>query len=98
MLRSEIFNGLKDILVMMDESKKDKIDSIKESDRLFEDLGLTSISLLYLMIAIEESFEIEFDGGVNNETRKYLDGLDTIVSGSYVCLSDNISEAIEGLR
>lgn len=68
MLRSEIFNGLKDILVMMDESKKDKIDSIKETDRLFEDLGLTSISLLYLMIAIEESFEIEFDGdtGVND--------------------------------
>lgn len=68
MLREEILSKLKDILLMMDDSKKEKINSIKESDRLFEDIGLTSISLLYLMIAIEESFEIEFDNdmGVND--------------------------------
>ncbi len=44
------------------------------------------------------SFEIEFDGGVNKNTRNYLGKLDIIVSGSYVCLSDNMQESIDSLR
>ena len=44
------------------------------------------------------SFEIEFDGGVNEETRKLVDGLDIVVSGSYVCLSENIQKGIDSLR
>lgn len=61
MLRSEIFNKLCDLLVMMDASKKAIIPNLKEESRLVEDVGLASVSLLYLMIAIEESFGIEFD-------------------------------------
>ena len=79
MLRVDIFNKLKDILIMMDESKKDKIDVIKEEDRLFEDIGLTSISLLYLMIAVEESFNIEFDDNVGvNDLPTVKDVIDYI--------------------
>ena len=44
------------------------------------------------------SFEIAFDGGVNDETRKLLDGLDIIVCGSYVCTSDNYQEKINTIR
>lgn len=67
MLRSEIFNKLCDLLVMMDASKKEIIPNLKEESRLVEDVGLASVSLLYLMIAIEESFGIEFDNlGVND--------------------------------
>jgi len=44
------------------------------------------------------SFEIEFDGGVNDKTRPLLDGLDTIVSGSYVCATDNYQERINTIR
>ncbi len=61
MLRSEIFNKLCDLLVMMDASKKEIIPNLKEESRLVEDVGQASVSLLYLMIAIEESFGIEFD-------------------------------------
>ena len=61
MLRSEIFNKLCDLLVMMDASKREIIPNLKEESRLMEDVGLASVSLLYLMIAIEESFGIEFD-------------------------------------
>lgn len=46
---------------MMDASKKAIIPNLKEESRLQEDVGLASVSLLYLMIAIEESFGIEFD-------------------------------------
>ena len=43
-------------------------------------------------------FEIEFDGGVNKDTRPYLDGIDTVVSGSYVCGADNYQERIDEIR
>ena len=44
------------------------------------------------------SFEIEFDGGVNNENRSLLNGLDTVVSGSYVCMSDDYQTRINEIR
>ena len=43
-------------------------------------------------------FEISFDGGVNNETIKLLDGVDIVVSGSYICMSDNYQNKINSLR
>ena len=43
-------------------------------------------------------YKISFDGGVNNKTRKLLNGLDIIVSGSYVCEKDDFQEAINTLR
>lgn len=44
------------------------------------------------------SYKISLDGGVNEETRKLMAGLDVIVSGSYVCCSDNFQERIDSLR
>ena len=45
----------------MDPNKKDAINNADENTRLQEDLGLASVSLLYLVVAIEEEFGIEFD-------------------------------------
>ena len=65
--REEVFSRLKDILVMIDPSKKDVAASLSEESRLVEDIGLASVSLLYLVIAIEEKFNIEFgDLGVED--------------------------------
>lgn len=65
--REEIFNGLKEILLMIDPSKKNIVDNLNEESRLIEDIGLASVSMLYLVIAIEEKFNIEFgDLGVND--------------------------------
>ena len=65
--REEILNGLKEILLMMDPTKKERLESVKEETRLVEDLGLMSVSLLYLVVAIEEKFGIEFgDLGVED--------------------------------
>ena len=65
--REEIFNGLKEILLMIDPSKKSIVDNLNEDSRLIEDIGLASVSMLYLVIAIEEKFNIEFgDLGVND--------------------------------
>ena len=59
--REEILQGLKRILLIMDPNKKDAINNAYENTRLQEDLGLASVSLLYLVVAIEEEFGIEFD-------------------------------------
>ena len=54
--------------------------------------------LVILRDKFDLDFEIEFDGGVNKDTRPYLDGIDTIVSGSYVCAADNYQERIDEIR
>lgn len=41
---------------------------------------------------------ISFDGGVNLETRKFLDYSDILVSGSFICISDDYQERINLLR
>lgn len=38
------------------------------------------------------------DGGVNLDTRKLLDDADVLVSGSFICMSDNYQKAIDELR
>ena len=59
--REEIFEGLKRILLIIDPNKKEQLSKVNEDTRLQEELGLTSVSLLYLVVAIEEEFNIEFD-------------------------------------
>lgn len=44
------------------------------------------------------SFIISVDGGINNETINLVQKADMVVSGSYVCLSDNYEKQIETLR
>lgn len=44
------------------------------------------------------SYVISFDGGVNKDTLSLLKGLDIIVSGSYVCMSDDYNETINTLK
>lgn len=45
--------------IMADSDNGIDYDNISESSRLAEDVGLTSISMLMLVISIEEEFKIE---------------------------------------
>ncbi len=58
--RAEIFDKLKDILLFTDDKNRSKLDTIDENTKLVTDLGFTSVSVLYMVIAIEESFGIVF--------------------------------------
>ena len=58
--RAEIFEKLKEILLFTDDKNKDKLGSIGENTKLVTELGFTSVSVLYMVIAIEESFGIVF--------------------------------------
>ena len=47
----------------------------------------------------DNNFIIAVDGGINNETISKVDNLtDCVISGSYVCLSDDFESKIESLR
>ena len=61
MSRNEIIEQLKTILVSADARNADAAANCTEQSRLTTDLGLTSVGMLYLVIAIEESFGIRFD-------------------------------------
>ena len=66
MTRSEILQGLKDILTAADGGNK-AIEGCTEESRLREDFGLTSVNILYVVIAVEEMFDMMFDNvGVNS--------------------------------
>ena len=59
--RTEIIDKLKDILLFANENNTAVIENCTEQLRLVEDLGLTSVGMQYIVIAIEEEFGIRFD-------------------------------------
>ena len=62
MQRSEIVEKLKDVLQMaLGDKANDVLENCTEDSNLVTDLGLNSIGILYLVIAIEEFFAILFD-------------------------------------
>ncbi len=61
MAREEIIERLKEILLAEDDRKKELIENCTEEMSLTEDLGFNSVALLYMVIDIEESFNIRFE-------------------------------------
>ena len=43
-------------------------------------------------------YQISIDGGINNESIKKVNNVDYVISGSYICQSDNYQERINSLR
>ncbi len=54
MTRQEILENLKEILMDADERGSELVDKVSEQSRLTEDLGLSSVNMLYMIIATEE--------------------------------------------
>ena len=60
-LRSEIKKKLIDVMQMAIPSADFDFGSITEESNLVTDIGLSSVGILYIVIAIEEFFDIRFD-------------------------------------
>jgi len=58
MSRVEILEKLREIIAFANDEQATKVE---ESARILQDLGFTSIGMLYISIAVEESFGIRFD-------------------------------------
>lgn len=59
--RSEILEKLQEIMISINDREREKIEKTTEDTRLIEDIGLNSVGMLYLVIVIEESFQIKFE-------------------------------------
>lgn len=59
--RIEIIERLKDILLTADDNSAAIIENCTEDSNLISELGLSSVGMLYLVIAIEETFQIRFE-------------------------------------
>jgi acyl carrier protein len=59
--RIEILEKLQEIMISINDSERDKIEKTTEDSRLIEDIGLNSVGMLYLVIVLEESFQIKFE-------------------------------------
>lgn len=44
------------------------------------------------------NYKISIDGGINNESIKKVNKADFVISGSYICMSDNYQDKIDSLR
>lgn len=60
MEKSEILEKLKDILRLAGTCSDEAVDACNDASNLNLDLGLTSVGVLYVVIAIEEMFSIRF--------------------------------------
>lgn len=65
--RSEIFEKLKEILLFADDKNRDMIEKCDENTKIVTELGFNSVNVLYMVIAIEESFGIVFDNVSMND-------------------------------
>lgn len=61
MSRTKIIDKLKEILLAADDRNRDKVLACTEGSKLVADLGFSSVSMLYMVIAIEEEMGIRFD-------------------------------------
>lgn len=61
MTRTEIIEKLKDIISFAMPDKAELIGNCSEDLNLSTDIGLNSVGLLYIVIAVEEFFNISFD-------------------------------------
>ena len=48
-------------MISINDNDREKIESCTEQTRLVEDIGLNSVGMLYLVIVLEESFQIKFE-------------------------------------
>ena len=59
--RNEIKEKLTDIMKMVMRDRLPDLTTLDEGSNLIRDLGLNSVGVLYIVIAIEEFFGIEFE-------------------------------------
>ena len=61
MSRTEIIEKLTDVMKLAMPASQLDVSKLTEDSNLITDVGLTSVGILYVVIAIEEFFNIRFD-------------------------------------
>ncbi|MDY6437473.1 MAG: phosphopantetheine-binding protein [Bacteroidales bacterium] len=64
--RKEILEGLKEILLLIKPSLD--LSTVTEGSQLISDIGLDSLTIMLLSLAIENKFKIKFEGTLKFNT------------------------------
>jgi len=78
MKRQEILEKLKDIILFAMPDKKEIVEKCNEESNLTTDIGLNSVGLLYVVIAVEEFFNVSFDNVSFSDFEKVKNVVDFI--------------------
>ena len=58
--RKQVFDKLKEILAFSFGDSSDVLEKCSEDSNLVTDLGLNSVGMLFMVISIEEAFDVKF--------------------------------------
>ena len=78
MERQEIIDKLKDLINFAMPNKRDIIEKCNEDSNLTTDIGLNSVGLLYIVIAVEEFFKVSFEDVSFDDFKTVRDVIDYI--------------------
>ena len=78
MKRTEIAEKLKEIIVFSLPTKKEILENCGEDSNLRTDIGLNSVGMLYIVIAIEEIFKVSFGDASFDSFKTVKDVIDYI--------------------
>ncbi|MBR1984290.1 MAG: hypothetical protein IKA31_00970 [Clostridia bacterium] len=78
MTRNEIIEKLQNIISFAMPDKAEMLNNSNQEANLHTDLGLNSVGLLYVIIAIEEFFNVSFDNVCFNDFQTVKDVIDFI--------------------
>lgn len=78
MTRNEIIEKLREILLVSESGDEEKVNNATEETLLQTELGLNSIGMLYIVIAIEQTFDIRFENVGSSDFQKLGDVVDYI--------------------
>ena len=82
MTRENVIVKLKEILMFSLPNGKEIVEKSDENSNLYTDLGLSSVGMLYSVIAIEEVFQISFDNVNFGDFHTVKDVVDYILQKS----------------
>ena len=82
MTRDEVIVKLKEILKFSLPNGQEIVEKAEEHSNLYTDLGLSSVGMLYSVIAIEEIFKISFDDVNFGDFQTVKDVIDFILKKS----------------
>lgn len=76
--RAEMLTQLKEVLRNIEGHNDAVIDAATEDTSLKNELGLNSIGMLYIMIVLEEKYEISFESAKMDDFKTLSDVMDFI--------------------
>ena len=79
MTRNEVLEKLKDLILFAMPNKAEVVEKCDESSNLTTDVGLNSVGLLYLVIAVEEMFNVSFENVSFDDFQTVKDVVDYIL-------------------